>query len=176
MRILIYFSKCGGCLLTVPRHRSRGGQTILSGMAGSTLTICLVIYISFIVKFSENKLSLVVGLGSYLGNPKNVEWNARFIYNARRNDPSCILTVAWHFFFSYVYRTRMAKVRRRLQRGLPETGLHSTDARFVSYQDTILDDRGLHYYSDCYVEGATDFILSPGKAFFEVINSLICCT
>jgi pectin methylesterase-like acyl-CoA thioesterase len=63
-----------------------------------------------------------------------------------------------------------------LQGGLPETGLHSTDARFVSYQDTILDDRGLHYYSDCYVEGATDFILSPGKAFFEVINSLICCT
>ena len=40
MRILIHFSKCGGFLLTVPRHRSRGGQTILGGMAGSTLTIC----------------------------------------------------------------------------------------------------------------------------------------
>ena len=35
MRILIHFSKCGGFLLTVPRHRSRGGQTILGGMAGS---------------------------------------------------------------------------------------------------------------------------------------------
>ena len=72
MRILIYFSKCGGFLLTVPRHhkhggqtirrdgrvdledlwwlsfnspsvprlRSRGGQTILDGMVGSTLTTC----------------------------------------------------------------------------------------------------------------------------------------
>ena len=40
MRVLIHFSKCGGFLLTVPRHRSRGGQTILGGMAGSTLTIC----------------------------------------------------------------------------------------------------------------------------------------
>jgi len=40
MRILIHFSKCGGFLLTVPRHRSRGGQTILGRMAGSTLTIC----------------------------------------------------------------------------------------------------------------------------------------
>ena len=40
MRILIHFSKCGDFLLTVPRHRSRGGQTILGGMAGSTLTIC----------------------------------------------------------------------------------------------------------------------------------------
>lgn len=39
--------------------------------------------------------------------------------------------------------------------------------RFVSYQDTILDDKGLHYYSDCYVQGATDFIFGPGKAFFE---------
>ncbi|RLN22099.1 putative pectinesterase 11 [Panicum miliaceum] len=39
--------------------------------------------------------------------------------------------------------------------------------RFVSYQDTILDDKGLHYYSDCYVQSATDFIFGPGKAFFE---------
>jgi pectinesterase len=41
--------------------------------------------------------------------------------------------------------------------------------RFLSYQDTILDDKkGRHYYSDCYVEGATDFLFGPGKALFEV--------
>ena len=40
MRILKHYSQCGGFLLTVPRHRSRGRQTILGGMAGSTLTIC----------------------------------------------------------------------------------------------------------------------------------------
>ncbi|OEL34877.1 putative pectinesterase 11 [Dichanthelium oligosanthes] len=39
--------------------------------------------------------------------------------------------------------------------------------RFLSYQDTILDDKGRHYYTDCYVEGATDFIFGPGKAFFK---------
>ena len=40
MRILIHFSKCGGFLLTVPRHHNRGGQMILGGMVGSTLKTC----------------------------------------------------------------------------------------------------------------------------------------
>ncbi|CAL4975152.1 unnamed protein product [Urochloa decumbens] len=39
--------------------------------------------------------------------------------------------------------------------------------RFVSFQDTILDETGRHYYSNCYVEGATDFMFGNGKAFFE---------
>ena len=30
----------GGFLLTVPRHHNRGGQTILGGMVGSTLKTC----------------------------------------------------------------------------------------------------------------------------------------
>ena len=31
---------CGGFLLTVPQHHNRGGQTILGGMVGSTLKTC----------------------------------------------------------------------------------------------------------------------------------------
>ncbi|TYI73506.1 hypothetical protein E1A91_D07G133400v1 [Gossypium mustelinum] len=30
--------------------------------------------------------------------------------------------------------------------------------RILSYQDTLLDDTGRHYYSNCYIEGAVDFI------------------
>ncbi|CAN1269740.1 Putative pectinesterase 11 [Linum perenne] len=30
--------------------------------------------------------------------------------------------------------------------------------RILSYQDTLLDDTGSHYYSNCYIQGATDFI------------------
>ncbi|KAJ8441992.1 hypothetical protein Cgig2_020137 [Carnegiea gigantea] len=39
--------------------------------------------------------------------------------------------------------------------------------RITSYQDTLLDDAGRHYYSNCYIEGATDFICGNAASFFE---------
>ncbi|TVU02525.1 hypothetical protein EJB05_51935, partial [Eragrostis curvula] len=39
--------------------------------------------------------------------------------------------------------------------------------KFVSFQDTLLDDTGRHYYRGCYVEGGTDFIFGNGKALFD---------
>ncbi|XP_071937496.1 putative pectinesterase 11 [Coffea arabica] len=37
----------------------------------------------------------------------------------------------------------------------------------VSYQDTLLDDAGRHYYSNCYIEGGVDFICGNGASLFE---------
>ncbi|KAG8655993.1 putative pectinesterase 11 [Manihot esculenta] len=39
--------------------------------------------------------------------------------------------------------------------------------RILSYQDTLLDDTGSHYYSNCYIEGATDFICGNAVSLFE---------
>ncbi|CAL9764425.1 unnamed protein product [Musa acuminata subsp. burmannicoides] len=39
--------------------------------------------------------------------------------------------------------------------------------RIIGFQDTLLDDTGRHYYSNCYIEGATDFICGNGLALFE---------
>ncbi|KAG9449668.1 hypothetical protein H6P81_009633 [Aristolochia fimbriata] len=39
--------------------------------------------------------------------------------------------------------------------------------RIISYQDTLLDDMGRHYYKSCYVEGATDFICGNALSLFE---------
>ncbi|KAG6653294.1 hypothetical protein I3843_05G058500 [Carya illinoinensis] len=39
--------------------------------------------------------------------------------------------------------------------------------RILSYQDTLLDDAGRHYYSNCYIEGATDFICGNAASLFE---------
>ncbi|KAK9677853.1 hypothetical protein RND81_11G171500 [Saponaria officinalis] len=39
--------------------------------------------------------------------------------------------------------------------------------RIISFQDTLLDDVGRHYYSNCYIEGATDFICGNGASLFE---------
>ncbi|KAJ8763406.1 hypothetical protein K2173_002289 [Erythroxylum novogranatense] len=39
--------------------------------------------------------------------------------------------------------------------------------RILSYQDTLLDEVGSHYYKNCYIEGATDFICGDANSLFE---------
>ncbi|KAM6565043.1 hypothetical protein CsatB_025041 [Cannabis sativa] len=39
--------------------------------------------------------------------------------------------------------------------------------RIISVQDTLLDDNGRHYYKNCYIEGATDFICGNAASLFE---------
>jgi len=39
--------------------------------------------------------------------------------------------------------------------------------RFLGWQDTILDNRGRHYYADCYIVGVTDFIFGGATCFFD---------
>uniref|UniRef100_A0A7N0UZW5 pectinesterase n=1 Tax=Kalanchoe fedtschenkoi TaxID=63787 RepID=A0A7N0UZW5_KALFE len=38
---------------------------------------------------------------------------------------------------------------------------------FFGYQDTIHDDEGRHYFKECYIEGAVDFIYGAGQSFYE---------
>ncbi|XP_022727201.1 putative pectinesterase 11 isoform X2 [Durio zibethinus] len=39
--------------------------------------------------------------------------------------------------------------------------------RILSYQDTLLDDAGKHYFSNCYNEGATDFVCGNAASLYE---------
>ena len=39
--------------------------------------------------------------------------------------------------------------------------------RFFGWQDTILVNRGRHYFADCYIEGHIDFIFGGATAYFE---------
>ena len=39
--------------------------------------------------------------------------------------------------------------------------------RFLGWQDTILVNRGRHYFADCYIEGHVDFIFGAATAYFE---------
>ncbi|MBI5757478.1 MAG: hypothetical protein HZA46_03040, partial [Planctomycetales bacterium] len=39
--------------------------------------------------------------------------------------------------------------------------------RFLGWQDTIFVNRGRHYFGDCLIEGAVDFIFGGATAFFE---------
>ncbi|PIN11649.1 Pectinesterase [Handroanthus impetiginosus] len=38
---------------------------------------------------------------------------------------------------------------------------------FFGAQDTLHDDRGRHYFKDCYIQGSIDFIFGNGKSFYE---------
>ncbi|KAJ8442574.1 hypothetical protein Cgig2_026516 [Carnegiea gigantea] len=39
--------------------------------------------------------------------------------------------------------------------------------KIVSYQDTLLDEQGRHFYNNCYIEGATDFICGNAVSIFQ---------
>ncbi|KAF8022812.1 hypothetical protein BT93_F0354 [Corymbia citriodora subsp. variegata] len=39
--------------------------------------------------------------------------------------------------------------------------------RITSHQDTLFDDVGRHYYSNCYIEGDTDFIFGNAASLFQ---------
>jgi len=39
--------------------------------------------------------------------------------------------------------------------------------RFLGWQDTILVNRGRHYFADCYIEGNVDFIFGAATSFFD---------
>ncbi|GMI83117.1 pectinesterase 11, A. THALIANA PECTINESTERASE 11 [Hibiscus trionum] len=41
------------------------------------------------------------------------------------------------------------------------------ECRILGYQDTLLDEAGRHYYRNCYIEGAVDFICGNGASLFE---------
>ena len=41
------------------------------------------------------------------------------------------------------------------------------NCRFLGWQDTILDNRGRHFYDHCDVQGAVDFIFGGGTAFYN---------
>ncbi|CAN1219477.1 Probable pectinesterase 66 [Linum perenne] len=42
------------------------------------------------------------------------------------------------------------------------------DCAFIGVQDTLWDAQGRHYYLNCYIEGAIDFIFGNGQSFYEV--------
>ena len=42
------------------------------------------------------------------------------------------------------------------------------DCNFVGYQDTLCDMSGRHYFKDCRIEGAVDFIFGIGQSIYEV--------
>ena len=43
------------------------------------------------------------------------------------------------------------------------------DCGFLGFQDTLWDVQGRHYYKNCYIQGAVDFIFGSGQSYFEVI-------
>nr|B2VPR8.1 RecName: Full=Pectinesterase 2; AltName: Full=Pollen allergen Ole e 11.0102; Short=Ole e 11-2; AltName: Allergen=Ole e 11.0102; Flags: Precursor [Olea europaea]AAY88919.1 Ole e 11.0102 allergen precursor [Olea europaea] len=40
------------------------------------------------------------------------------------------------------------------------------NVKIYGFQDTLCDDKGKHFYKDCYIEGTVDFIFGSGKSIF----------
>ncbi|KAL0558587.1 hypothetical protein IC582_003164 [Cucumis melo] len=48
------------------------------------------------------------------------------------------------------------------------------ECHFIGFQDTLCDDRGRHFFRDCYIQGTVDFIFGNGKSLYlkTTINSV----
>ncbi|XP_041006933.1 putative pectinesterase 63 [Juglans microcarpa x Juglans regia] len=48
------------------------------------------------------------------------------------------------------------------------------NCRFIGFQDTLCDDKGRHFFGNCYIEGTVDFIFGNGKSIYKhtTINSV----
>ncbi|KAK2453545.1 pectinesterase [Trifolium repens] len=44
---------------------------------------------------------------------------------------------------------------------------HFHSVAFLGLQDTLWDDAGRHYYTNCFIQGATDFIFGAGQSLYE---------
>ena len=44
---------------------------------------------------------------------------------------------------------------------------------FYGFQDTLWDDQGRHYYKNCLIQGAVDFIFGAGQSIYEVIIVMV---
>lgn len=42
-----------------------------------------------------------------------------------------------------------------------------THCRLLGWQDTLMSNKGRHYFKDCYIEGRVDFIYGDGTAVFD---------
>lgn len=41
---------------------------------------------------------------------------------------------------------------------------------FYGAQDTLCDDAGRHYFTECYIEGSIDFIFGNGRSMYKVVR------
>ncbi|XP_050379869.1 putative pectinesterase 63 [Argentina anserina] len=48
------------------------------------------------------------------------------------------------------------------------------NCRFIGYQDTLCDDKGRHFFKDCFIQGTVDFIFGNGKSLYlnSTLNSV----
>ncbi|BBM98961.1 pectinesterase [Marchantia polymorpha subsp. ruderalis] len=48
------------------------------------------------------------------------------------------------------------------------------NCQFLGFQDTLYDHHGRHYFKNCYIEGAVDFIFGNGRSLYKncVLNAL----
>nr|GMC85815.1 pectinesterase 1-like [Ipomoea batatas] len=45
------------------------------------------------------------------------------------------------------------------------------NCKLYGFQDTFCDDKGRHFFKDCYIEGTVDFIFGNGKTLYLVCKN-----
>ena len=43
------------------------------------------------------------------------------------------------------------------------------NCNFIGFQDTVWDELGRHYFKNCMIVGAVDFIFGDGQSYYQVL-------
>ncbi|KAK3006230.1 hypothetical protein RJ639_016801 [Escallonia herrerae] len=131
------------------------------------------------VVVSANKMNLIIQGRGYLNT--DISWNDTANSTGRT---ACSFTVAIFAPNFIAYNISFKNTAPP-----PEPGLTGTQAvalrvggdqaafygcGFYGAQDTLNDDRGRHYFKECYIQGSIDFIFGQGRSLYEdcMINSI----
>ena len=81
--------------------------------------------------------------------------------------PSCFVDADDFAAENLTFKNSSGPVGQALAIRLDGDCLAFRNCRFLGWQDTILDNRGRHYFENCYIEGHVDFIFGAATSWFE---------
>ena len=81
--------------------------------------------------------------------------------------PSCLVDTDDLTAENLTFENAAGPVGQALAIRLDGDRLVFKNCRFLGWQDTILDNRGRHYFENCYIEGHVDFIFGAATSWFE---------
>ena len=81
--------------------------------------------------------------------------------------PSCLVDADDFSAENLTFENSAGPVGQALAVRLDGDRLVFKNCRFLGWQDTVLDNRGRHYFENCYIEGHVDFIFGAATSWFE---------
>ncbi|XP_078179573.1 putative pectinesterase 66 [Carex rostrata] len=134
------------------------------------------VYIEQVIIPKEKQFILLEGHGT---STTVIQWNAYAVPGDSGINTAAFVVSSDNFIArkitfqnSYDYKSKQAVAVAAVVQG---DKCSFYNCKFLSYQDTLCDYRGRHYFSQCWIEGGVDFIFGQAASIYEgcTLNSIL---